>query len=90
MLCGYPPFIGDSPEEIRNAIKNTRLVFPEREWHFISHDVKDLLQKMIKIKPKERINVLLALDHPWIQKLAPSIITLNPEMFQVLHRLQAF
>lgn len=60
MLCGYPPFNGDSDEEILKNVQRGDLRFDEEEWSEISKDAKDLIKKMITM-PEKRITAMEAL-----------------------------
>lgn len=56
MLCGYPPFEGDTNKEIFKHILNDELQFDPHEWSKISEDAKDLLRKMLEKDPTKRIS----------------------------------
>ena len=71
MLCGYPPFDGDSEHDILKAISKKKFSFPEEEWKSVSDDAKDLIKHMICDADK-RYNAEMILNHPWIEKNAPN------------------
>ena len=71
MLCGYPPFDGDTEQEILKAISKKKFSFPEEEWKSVSDDAKDLIKHMICDADK-RYNAEMILNHPWIEKNAPN------------------
>ena len=71
MLCGYPPFDGDTENDILKAISKKKFFFPEEEWKSISDDAKDLIKHMI-CDPDKRYNAEMVLNHPWIEKNAPN------------------
>ena len=71
MLCGYPPFDGDSENDIIKAILKKKFYFPEEEWKSVSDDAKDLIKHMICDADK-RYNAEMVLNHPWIEKNAPN------------------
>jgi calcium-dependent protein kinase len=66
LLCGYPPFNGDSDTEILNRIKEGKFVFPEEEWENVSKEAKDLISCMLKYNPEERLSAADCLKHKWI------------------------
>jgi calcium-dependent protein kinase len=70
MLCGYPPFNGDSDEEILRNVQKGDLRFDEEEWSEISKEAKDLIKRMIT-KPEKRITAQEALQHKWFTKFTP-------------------
>ena len=65
LLCGYPPFNGDSDKEIMEAVKLGEFDFPEEEWSVISDEAKDLINKMLTYEPEKRLNAHQVLTHPW-------------------------
>ena len=71
MLCGYPPFDGDTENDILKAISKKKFSFPEEEWKTVSDDAKDLIKHII-CDPDKRYNAEMILNHPWIEKNAPN------------------
>ena len=65
LLCGYPPFNGDTDVEIIQNVQKGKFVFPEEEWGVISKEAKDLITKMLTYEPSKRINAKQVLLHPW-------------------------
>ena len=47
MLCGYPPFNGETDQDIIEAVKKGKFSFPEDEWEDISESAKDLIKKCL-------------------------------------------
>ena len=60
MLCGYPPFNGDTDDEILKNVQRGDLRFDVEEWSEISKDAKDLIKRMIT-KPEKRLTAQEAL-----------------------------
>ena len=50
LLCGYPPFNGDTDEEIFQAILREDVVFPEEEWDSVSVGLKLTKKKLLLIR----------------------------------------
>ena len=71
MLCGYPPFDGETEHDIFKAISRKKFSFPEDEWKSISDDAKDLIKHMICDADK-RYNADNVLNHQWVEKCAPN------------------
>ena len=71
LLCGYPPFDGETEHEIFKAISRKKFSFPEDEWKNISDDAKDLIKHMICDADK-RYNADNVLNHQWVEKCAPN------------------
>ena len=71
LLCGYPPFDGETEKDIYKSILNKKYSFPEAEWSSVSEEAKDLIKKMI-CEPDKRFNAENVLNHPWNAKNAPN------------------
>jgi len=65
LLCGYPPFNGETDKEIMEAVKKGEFDFPEEEWSVITEEGKDLIKKMLTYDPKKRLSASQVLAHPW-------------------------
>ena len=68
LLCGYPPFNGESDEEIFIEILKGQVEFPEEDWSEVSEEAKDLIQKMLTKDPNQRISALDSMKEPWFKK----------------------
>ena len=71
-LCaGVPPFTGNSNSEIIYRIKKFKMkAYP----NFFSEDIKDLIGKLLKRSPNERISIEEVKAHPWITKNAQKYV----------------
>lgn len=54
LLCGYPPFYGDSDTQIFESVKVGKFDFPSPEWDTISDSAKDFVIQMLQKHPKDR------------------------------------
>ncbi|CAK8996775.1 Calcium-dependent protein kinase 2 (PfCDPK2) [Durusdinium trenchii] len=70
LLCGYPPFYGDSEKQIYGMINKGVYDFPKEEWDLVSQRAKDLIHLMLKTDPTERIDAETALRHRWFARRA--------------------
>ena len=61
LLCGYPPFNGQTDELIIKKVKEGRYQTNEEEWQEISPEAKDLVHKLLSYNPKARLNATEAL-----------------------------
>jgi serine/threonine protein kinase len=71
MLSGVPPFVGETPQEIFEAVLCGRLRFPSDPWLSISHSAKDLIRRMLSRDVTRRSSAHQVLEHPWITTHAP-------------------
>lgn len=74
LLCGYPPFYGDTDAEVLRKVREGVFTFNPADWKNVSDDAKDLIRKMLSFNPKERFSAEQALNHVWIRKTAPKAI----------------
>ncbi|XP_015946322.1 calcium-dependent protein kinase 26 [Arachis duranensis] len=88
LLCGFPPFWGESEQEIFHEVLNGDLDFSSDPWSSISESAKDLVRGMLVRDPRKRITAHEVLCHPWIQEngVAPD----KPLDSTVLSRLKQF
>lgn len=70
LLCGYPPFYGDTDSEVLRKVKKGQFQFYDSDWNHISNEAKDLVIKLLKYNPDERCTIKEALNHPWITQMA--------------------
>lgn len=67
LLCGKPPFYGDTDKEILHSVdKGTPDIRPE-EWKSVSKDARNLVDSMLKPDPYKRISIGEALKHQWFK-----------------------
>eukprot|EP00930_Biecheleria_cincta_P014487 TRINITY_DN1243_c0_g1_i2.p1 TRINITY_DN1243_c0_g1~~TRINITY_DN1243_c0_g1_i2.p1 ORF type:complete len:503 (-),score=138.31 TRINITY_DN1243_c0_g1_i2:211-1719(-) len=71
LLCGYPPFFGDSDHEVLAKVRLGNFNFSPSDWKNVSDDAKNLIRMMLKMNPKERYSAEMALNHEWIKNKAP-------------------
>ncbi|KAK7284757.1 hypothetical protein RJT34_19510 [Clitoria ternatea] len=88
LLCGSPPFWGESEQEIFQEVLYGDLDFSSDPWPNISDSAIDLVRKMLVRDPRKRITAHEVLCHPWIQVdgVAPD----KPLDSAVLSRLKQF
>jgi hypothetical protein len=49
LLCGNPPFVGDSKDQIFDQIMKPNLnLFLDKAWQNVSTEAKDLISQMMK------------------------------------------
>ena len=73
MLCGEPPFEGDTEEEIFKKIKKCDYNFDNEQFRYVSKNCIDLIKKLLEPKINRRIKAIDALRHPFFTE------TFNPD-----------
>mmetsp|Transcript_41483 Transcript_41483/g.96931 ORF Transcript_41483/g.96931 Transcript_41483/m.96931 type:complete len:489 (-) Transcript_41483:204-1670(-) len=71
LLCGYPPFLADTDPQVLALVRKGHFSFPSEDWSQVSGDAKDLIKKLLEMKPSERYTAEQALGHIWIKQKAP-------------------
>ncbi|KAL8170878.1 hypothetical protein V2J09_022682 [Rumex salicifolius] len=68
LLSGVPPFWAETEHGIFLSILRGQIDFQSDPWPSISPQAKDLVRKMLKTDPKQRITAYDVLNHPWIKE----------------------
>ena len=74
LLCGYPPFYGDTDNQIFDAVRTARFDFPSPDWDGISDSAKDFVSALLQRTPSNRPTAASALEHAWIREMTPQSI----------------
>ncbi|ETW05679.1 CAMK/CDPK protein kinase [Aphanomyces invadans] len=72
LLCGYPPFYGDSDPEIFQSVRAGKYSYDTPEWVGVSAEAKDLIDHLLLLNPSKRLTAAEALQHPWLSGSAPA------------------
>ena len=68
LLCGEPPFIGETEEEIFANIKRGKLSFDKPQFDTVSDNCKNLIRKLLEPNNKDRITASKALNHAFFKE----------------------
>ncbi|CAJ1393836.1 unnamed protein product [Effrenium voratum] len=71
LLCGYPPFLADADPQVLALVRRGHFTFPAEDWSQVSDDAKQLIRKLLAMKPQDRFTAEQALSHIWIKEKAP-------------------
>ena len=69
LLCGYPPFNGNSNVDIFHNIQNSQPVFVGEEWNDITKEAIELIKAMLTKNPNKRLSAERCLNHKWFTML---------------------
>jgi len=92
LLCGFPPFYGDSLPEVFEQIVKADYDFPAPYWKNISDDAKDLISKLLVVDAKKRLSAADALKHKWIAEGGADTkldIGVDLQKFSAVRKLQS-
>jgi serine/threonine protein kinase len=70
MLTGFQPYDSASMTDQRfQIIAEGRLVEQLENWDiFLSEEAGDLLQKMLRVRPRDRLTLAQVMNHRWVTK----------------------
>lgn len=96
LLCGYPPFYGETDAEVLAKVKTGVFSFSGPEWKRVSEEAKELIRHLINLNPQERYTAEQALQHPWVTTLArnsqnvalPTTLMSNLKAFRAQNKLK--
>merc|ERR1712125_5527 len=71
LLCGYPPFFGETDAEVLSKVRLGNFSFNAADWKGVSEDAKNLIRKLLKMNPRDRYTAEQALNDVWIKNKAP-------------------
>jgi calcium-dependent protein kinase len=67
LLCGFPPFCGDTEKDTMKLIIKGEFGFDGEEWANVSVPCKDLIHSML-CDSQQRITLPEIFRHPWVQQ----------------------
>jgi calcium/calmodulin-dependent protein kinase I len=72
LLCGFPPFYGNTDQQIFEKILRVEYDFPSPDWDHISGEAKQFIKCILVPEPSKRPSAMAALELDWIKNKAPS------------------
>ena len=97
MLCGDPPFTGNSNNDIFKKILKNDLRFNPYKWKNISNSAKDFVKLCLNKNASERPSASKAVDHPWFNNVVkethnlknlPKNILINIKNFDIVDKFK--
>lgn len=61
LLCGYPPFYGDSDRQIFDSVRAGNFDFPSPEWDTVSENAKAFVSYLLQKEASKRCVIVLYL-----------------------------
>jgi len=89
LLCGYPPFNGNTDADVLKKVQRGKVFFHKAEWQHVSEDAKELIGKLLKLLPQDRYTAEQALNHAWVKNKAPKAQD-APLQSSIVDNLRAF
>ena len=71
LLRGSLPFDSYIPDEVIDNTLKGNFSLSDDHWDKISPSAKDLISKLLKVNPAERITIKDALCHQWLKDREP-------------------
>nr|CAB3448429.1 unnamed protein product [Digitaria exilis] len=95
LLSGVPPFWADTQQGIFDAVLRGAIDFESDPWPAISDGAKDLIRRMLRSPPAERLTAHQVLCHPWVcengvapdRALDPAVLS-RLKHFSAMNRLK--
>ena len=90
MLCGDPPFKGNSNHEIFNKILREDVKFSSKKWEKISDDAKNFVKNCLIKIPDKRPNAIQCLNNLWFKDILNDVHSVNNISVDILNNLKNF
>ncbi|KEP64682.1 UNVERIFIED_CONTAM: CAM kinase, CDPK family [Hammondia hammondi] len=74
MLAAAPPFNGPTHAELTRQITRGEYHMTGRAWWRISSEAKDLIRRLLVVRPQHRLRVEDVVHHPWVVRAAPAAL----------------
>jgi len=68
MLRGVLPFDANDVKTILLNTEKAEIDLTDDHWHNVSPEARDLIERFLKKDPKDRIDLQVAHEHPWIKQ----------------------
>ena len=90
LLCGDPPFTGNSNNEIFKKIVNDKVKFNFYKWKNISNNAKDFVRICLNKNSNKRPSASEALNHSWFNNVLKEVHNFNNIKKEILINIKNF
>jgi len=66
LLCGYPPFRGETEYEVAQSILYDDVELDEEDWEHVSEAGRKMVKGLLEKDPRKRLSVDDILNHSWV------------------------
>ena len=80
LICGEPPFQGETEEEIFANVKKGKYSFHQKEFRDVSESCIDLIKQLLEPDKNDRIKASEALKHPFFKENYDPNLTFYKDM----------
>jgi calcium-dependent protein kinase len=78
LLCGCPPFNGETDAQVLHAVRCGVYTFDPAEWEGVSENAKELIRQLLVLNPEKRLTAEEAAEHVWVKTNSVQIETPVP------------
>jgi doublecortin-like kinase 3 len=71
MVSGYPPFYSDDHSKLLSSVLSGDYEFLSPYWDDVSHQCKDVIEKLLVVDPALRLTASQTESHPWMLETPP-------------------
>ena len=89
LICGYPPFYGETEYDTISKILDYDFNFDHDIWNVVTPELKDMINNLL-VPEDERFNAQEALDHEWIKKHEMDDKILSQKLPNYVQRMRKF
>jgi len=82
LLCGFPPFFGNTEQQIFNKILRAEYEFPSPDWDHISEEAKEFIRALLVLNPNDRPSAKDCMESPWITNKSPTTTLTRLDSFK--------
>lgn len=87
LLCGYPPFYGETEDEVLRKVRRGSFDFAPKDWKKVSEDAQIFIRKLTMMNPLDRCTAEEASKDNWIVNKAAKA---DNEALDNVHRLRRY